>query len=127
MSALASFGLVTSTTSVNPSPGGVELANSRRLLDFGDLTYARCSYGGGGLLGDCAVGINASTDGGASWAPLLPAGPLLAPAGIVLASQWVEVSAMQGDLLVAAFAFGTTLLGLGVALYGVTFVELQVR
>jgi hypothetical protein len=127
VTALSSFALVTSSTSVNPAPAGVEIAGGRRRIEVGDLTYARCSYGGGGLLGDCAVGVNYSTDGGSSWQPLLPPGPLLAPAGIVLASTWVDVSAMQGDVLVAPFAYGATLLGLGVTLYAVTFAELQLR
>lgn len=130
MTALASFALLTAPTSVNPSPAGVEVAGARRLVDFGDLTYARCSYAGGGLLGNCAVGVSYSLDGGTSWAPLLPPGPTLeAAAGTVLASQWVHVEWLNADALLAPVAYGTTLLAgaLGLTLYSLTFVELQLR
>lgn len=112
--------------SVNPTPAGVELANSRRLLYLEDITAARVSYGSGGL-GDCAIGVSASTDGGLTWTPFLERGPTLGIAGSVLASQWVNVGsfAWSGDVMVAPFAYGTTLLGLG--LYSVTFVDLQLR
>lgn len=110
--------------SVNASPGGTEIPASRRLLDFTDVTYARVSYAGGGL-GDCAVGVNASADGGTSWSPLLPPGPTLGLDGTILAAQWIDVRWMSGDLYVAAFTYGTTLLGLG--LYSLRFVDLQLR
>ncbi len=112
--------------SVNPTPSGVELANSRRLLYVEDVSAARVSYGSGGL-GACAIGVNYSTDGGATWQQLVEPGPTLGASGTVLASQWVDVRgiAWSADVLVAAFAYGATLLNLGV--YSVTFVDLQTR
>ena len=40
-------------------------------------------------------------------------------------AQWLDVRWMSGDLYVAAFTYGTTLLGLG--LYSLRFVDLPLR
>lgn len=109
---------------VNASSAGVEIPGSRRLIDFADVTYARVSYAGGGL-GNCAVGVNYSPDGGATWATLLPPGPTLGVDGTILAAEWQDVLWVPGDVYVAAFAYGSTLLGLG--LYSLRFVALQLR
>lgn len=123
MTTLASLTLAVGV-SVNASPGGTEIPGSRRLVDFADVTYSRLSYAGGGL-GDCAVGVNFSTDGGTTWSTLLAPGPTLGVDGTVLAVQWQNVLWLTGDALVAAFTYGTTLLGLG--LYSLRFVDLQLR
>jgi hypothetical protein len=119
---LASLTLA-SQVGVNPTPAGVEIPNARRLVEFADVTYARCSYGGGGA-GDASVAIMFSTDGGAGWQTLVPAGPPLS-AGTVLASQWTLVQWVTGDVLIVPVVYGTSLLGLG--LYALSFVELQLR
>lgn len=111
---------------VNPSSAGTEFPSSRRAIYIADCQYARVLYAAGGL-GDCAIGVNWTADGGSTWQELLPYGPTISLAGAVNQTQWLDISqyAPQGELVVAAFARGTALsLGL---LFQLSFIDLQVR
>lgn len=109
----AAMDLLEESTFTMDTSGELRPAKAYRRCDFYDTQYVRVTYDG--IVPEytsLAVGIEYSTDNGANWSPLIPAGPALESGNTEpVLSDWNEIySFMQGlgDVTIRLVITGAT-------------------